>query len=192
MFLEIADVVVAVGHEELEVPAEREPEQVGRTHVERILVLVEERVDRRAVLHLGADILAKHVEVCKGGSEHQAVAVGLLARRRRNPAEDFLERVLEARAITRDRDFGKEVQVLQAELLGLELFLRERLPHAVQEFAFHHAGLRVLKSLETDRRDDRTVDTADRGGGRIRKCGRDKRKQGKARNFQTISHFLEI
>ena len=186
VLLETADVVVAVGHEELEVPPERETEEVWRTRVERILVLVEERIHRRAVLHLGADILAQHVQVRKRKPEHQAVAVRLLARRRRNPAEDFLEAVSQCTAITGNRHFREQVQVLQAEFLGLEILGGERLAHLVQEFAFHHAGFRVLKALERNRGNHRTVGTT--GHSRTGKGGRRRQQNSKTSYFYKIFH----
>ena len=85
------DVIVAVGAQELKIPAKRKAEQVWRTHIESVLVIFEERIRRSTILHLGTDVFAQYVEVRKRKADHQPVAVGFLPCRRRNPAENFLE-----------------------------------------------------------------------------------------------------
>ncbi len=182
------NIVVTVGHEEFKIPAEREPEQIRRTDINRIFILVEKRIQGRTVLDLGTDIFAKHIQVRKRNAKHQAVAVSRFTCRGRNPAEDFHERVCQSSAITPSRDTRKQVQVLQAALFKFKLFGRERLPRLIQQFAIHHAFLGTLQSFVLNRRNDRTIRTSRN----ISKGCNSSYSKSKANYFHIFFHFLKI
>ena len=108
-----ANVIVTIGVRKFKIPTQRSPEQIRRTCVESILVVVEEMPSRCTELDFGTDIFAKHIQVRKGKPKHEAIAVSRFASRCRNPAEDFLEMIREISAFTPRRNLGKQVQVLQ-------------------------------------------------------------------------------
>ena len=75
------DIIVAIGAQELEIPTERNAKQVWRTHIEGILVILEERIRRSTILHLGSDVFAQYIEVCEREADHQPITVRFLPSR---------------------------------------------------------------------------------------------------------------